>query len=49
MEAELTALDTATIEAECVTPGHTGLFTWHTFPSIWDGTWPIPYICCNYL
>jgi hypothetical protein len=32
-----------------VRPGHTGLCTWHTFPRIRDGTWPMLYICCNYL
>jgi hypothetical protein len=31
-----------------VRPGHTGLPTWHTSPTIRDGTWPTPYICCNY-
>jgi hypothetical protein len=31
-----------------VRPGYTGLCTWRTFPRIRDGTWPTPYICCNY-
>jgi hypothetical protein len=31
-----------------VRPGHSELCTWHTFPKIQDGTWPAPYICCNY-
>jgi hypothetical protein len=28
-----------------VRPGHTGLYTCHTFPRIRVGTWPTPYIC----
>jgi hypothetical protein len=28
-----------------VRPEYTGLYTWHTFPRIRVGTWPMPYIC----
>jgi hypothetical protein len=38
-----------TKSSELVRPGHTRLYMWHTSPRIWDGTWPTPYICCNYL
>jgi hypothetical protein len=31
-----------------VKPGHTGLCMWCTSPRIRDGTWHMPYICCNY-
>jgi hypothetical protein len=31
-----------------VGPGHTGLSTWCSSPRIRNGTWPTPYICCNY-
>jgi hypothetical protein len=31
-----------------VRPGYTGLYTWHIAPWIQNGTWPMPYICCNY-
>jgi hypothetical protein len=29
-------------------PGHVGLSMWHASPRIREGTWPTPYICCNY-
>jgi hypothetical protein len=31
-----------------VRSGCTELYMWHTSPRIRDGTWPTPYICCNY-
>jgi hypothetical protein len=31
-----------------VRPRYTGLYMWHTSSRIRDGTWPTPYICCNY-
>jgi hypothetical protein len=37
-----------TLSGGVVRPGHTGLCMWCTFPRIWDGTWPTPYICSNY-